>query len=379
MNNVRRFLFVLVLLAVVAAGVWYVGWYPCGPRTETFVEIAPGTSSAGIAQQLQKAGVIRSRFAFEAMRAFKGGSLKAGEYRFDHPAPLGEVYSRIRRGDVYTRTVVIPEGYNIFDIARTMQQAGLANQQEFLQAEMHDTQLIREWSPNATSLEGFLFPDTYRFSRRATPLDILAAMVKRFTQEATRAGLKPEEAEKTVTMASLVEREVHLPSERAAVAGVFENRLTAGMPLQTDPSVVYASLLAGTWTGVIHESELHSDSPYNTYTHTGLPPGPICNPGLASIKAAMHPQASDYLYFVADANGATRFAATLQQHNANVAQYRAAIGEAPLPPQLPPPPAPPRAVVSQKGKSRSREHRLSLRASREPRHRPGRKAGRSTH
>jgi UPF0755 protein len=123
-------------------------------------------------------------------------------------------------------------------------------------------------------------------------------------------------------MASLVEKEVHLDAERPVVASVFENRLAAGMPLQTDPAVIYASLLRGTWTGVIHQSELHSDSAYNTYAHTGLPPGPICNPGLAALKAAMHPATTDYLYFVADANGATRFAKDLAGHNANVAEYR---------------------------------------------------------
>jgi len=124
-------------------------------------------------------------------------------------------------------------------------------------------------------------------------------------------------------MASLVEREVKVPDERALVAGVFENRLRAGMPLQTDPAVIYASLLRGTWTGAIHQSELHSDSAYNTYTHAGLPPGPICNPGIASLRAAMHPASTDYMYFVANPDGSTRFARDLSEHSANVAAYRA--------------------------------------------------------
>jgi UPF0755 protein len=127
-------------------------------------------------------------------------------------------------------------------------------------------------------------------------------------------------------MASLVEREVHVDGERPVVAGVFENRLAAGMPLQTDPAVVYASLLRGTWTGVIHQSELKSDSAYNTYVHAGLPPGPICNPGMAALKAALRPEKTDYLYFVADAHGATKFSATLKEHDAKVAAYRAGGG-----------------------------------------------------
>ncbi len=173
------------------------------------------------------------------------------------------------------------------------------------------------------SLEGYLFPDTYRFSRHATPAMMLAAMTRRFGQEALRLGLAGPAVPRVVTMASLVEREVHMDAERPVVAGVFENRLRRGMPLQTDPAVAYASLLRGTWTGVIHRSELQSDSPYNTYAHTGLPPGPICNPGIAAMEAALHPAATEYLYFVANADGTTRFATTLAEHSANVAAYRA--------------------------------------------------------
>lgn len=317
----------LLLLAVVAAAAgWWFVLAPYGPSSETFVEIAPGTGTAAIASQLQQAGVIRSRFAFEGMRLWKAGSLKAGEYRFDHPVPLAEVYDRMRRGDVYTRTLLIPEGFNIFDIAQAVRNAGLGSSTAFLAAERQDTELIARWippgSPKPTSLEGFLFPDTYKFGRYESPEQMLAVMVKRFAQQAQRLGLQPADAERVVTMASLVEKEVHLDSERPMVAGVFENRLAAGMPLQTDPTVIYASLLRGTWTGAIHESELHSDSPYNTYTHTGLPPGPICNPGVAAMEAAMHPTPSDYLYFVADIDGSTKFAKTLEQHNGNVAEYR---------------------------------------------------------
>ena len=137
--------------------------------------------------------------------------------------------------------------------------------------------------------------------------------------------MTPDEVSRTVTMASLVEREVHIDMERPEVVSVFENRLTAGMPLQTDPTVIYASMLRGTWTGVIHQSELQSNSAYNTYTRAGLPPGPICNPGVAALQAALHPAKTDYLYFVADPTGKTRFAVTLADHNANVAAYRAGM------------------------------------------------------
>ena len=240
---------------------------------------------------------------------------------------MEEVYDRLRIGDVYTVILVIPEGYNIFDIASAVAAAKLDTREDFLNAERKNTELIADWMPqgSAPSLEGYLFPDTYKFSRHATPILMLTTMVREFGQEARRLGMTPDKVSRTVTMASLVEKEVHIDRERPEVVSVFENRLAAGMPLQTDPAVIYASLLRGTWTGVIHQSELKSDSAYNTYTHTGLPPGPICNPGIAALQAALHPAKTDYLYFVADPTGTTKFAATLAEHNTNVAAYRAGV------------------------------------------------------
>ena len=318
-----RFLkLLLVLVVVAAAAAWYFVYLPYGPSSETFVDIAPGTGTVGIAKQLQQAGIVRSAAVFEAVKEWRGGSLKAGEYRFDHPATVEEVYARLHKGDVYTLTLVIPEGYNVFDIAQAVQSVGLGSSAAFLAAERQHTELIARWSPAASSLEGYLFPDTYKFGRHATPLQMLSVMVKRFGQETAALGLGGGDVARTVTMASLVEKEVAMASERPTVASVFENRLAAGMPLQTDPTVIYASLLQGTWTGVIHQSELHLDSPYNTYVHAGMPPGPICNPGLAAIKAAMHPATTDYLYFVAGTDGSTKFARSLDEHNANVSAYR---------------------------------------------------------
>ena len=318
-----RFLKLLLVLVLVAAALgWYFIYLPFGPSGETFVDIAPGTGTVGIAKQLQQAGIVRSAVVFEAVKEWRGGSLKAGEYRFDHPATVEEVYARLHKGDVYTLMLVIPEGYNVFDIAQAVQSAGLGSSAAFLAAERQHTELIAKWSPAASSLEGYLFPDTYKFGRHATPLQMLSAMVRRFGQEAAALGLGGGDVARAVTMASLVEKEVAMAAERPEVASVFENRLAAGMPLQTDPTVIYASLLQGTWTGVIHQSELHLDSPYNTYAHAGLPPGPICNPGLAAIKAAMHPATTDYLYFVAGTDGTTKFARSLDEHNANVSAYR---------------------------------------------------------
>jgi UPF0755 protein len=325
----------LLLVALVCAALAaYAVYAPIGPpagisdQQAIYVDIAPGTGTQAIAAQLQRAGVLRSRFAFLLLRAVKGGKLMAGEYRFNHPAPATEVYARILRGDVYTIPLTIPEGYNIFDIAQAVESAGLGSRDAFLAAEHSQTALIRDLSPNAPSLEGYLFPDTYRFTHHTTPAQMLAAMVKRFRQVAAQIGLTAnpgQDPASTVILASFIEKEVNQDSERPLVASVFTNRLAQGMPLATDPSVIYAALLDGRYRGAIYASDLQSDSPYNTYRQTGLPPGPICNPGIAALKAALAPATTSYLYFVADAQGHSRFSATLKEHSQQVQVYRRAL------------------------------------------------------
>jgi len=320
-----KFVGVLFLLVLIGAGaLGYAVYAPFGPTSETFVEIAPGTSATRIAAQLAGTGIVRSQYAFDLLRAERAGTLKAGEYRFDHPAPLAEVYARLLKGDVYTVAVTIPEGFNIFEIAGAVEAAGLGSKADFLTAERQQTGLISEYDPRAKSLEGYLFPDTYHFSRHATPAQMLAAMVRRFRAQAATLGLAAKVATKTVILASLVEKEVSQPSERPLVAGVFVNRLAQGIPLATDPTVIYAALLDNRYRGAIYASDLLSGSPYNTYKHLGLPPGPICNPGVAALKAAISPAKTNYLYFVADANGHSRFSATLKEHTAAVLAYRKA-------------------------------------------------------
>jgi UPF0755 protein len=317
------FLFLLALIAAAAAG--YVIYTPFGPSAETFVDIVPGTGTQAIAQQLQSSGVIRHRLGFDLLHEIKGGKLKAGEYRFDHPVPMTEVYDRIVRGDVYTRALTIPEGYNIFDIAQAVEAAGFGSREGFIAAARQHIELIAEWAqPGAAapdSLEGFLFPDTYRFSRHATPVQMLTAMVHRFRQATVQLGLT-QDITRTVILASLIEKEVSQESERPLVASVFVNRLAKGMPLATDPTVIYAALLEGRWRGTIYESDLQSPSPYNTYRQPGLPPGPISNPGVASLKAAISPAQTDYLYFVSDAAGHSRFSTSLKEHAEKVQAYR---------------------------------------------------------
>jgi len=317
----------LLLVLVLAAGAWlaYALVLPAGPKTETFVLLRPGSSARHIAHDLKDAGVIRSAQAFLLLHYCLGlRTLKAGEYKFDHPATAREVYDRIVRGDIYVRTVVIPEGFNIYDIAATIEAAGLGSRQEFLDVAHTHLALISDLDPQAPSLEGYLFPDTYQFTRTQSLHDIAATMVRRFRQEAHTLGLTSD-FHKVVTMASIVEKETAAPEERPVVASVFYNRMDRKIGLATDPSVIYAALLAGRYTGVIHQSDLQFDSPYNTYKYAGLPPGPICNPGHDSLLAAMHPASTQFLYFVSDNQGHHRFGRTLAEHARNVAAYRRSL------------------------------------------------------
>jgi UPF0755 protein len=279
-----------------------------------------------MAQELQRRGIIRSWPAFLAWHYWRLRSLKAGEYSFDHPASAIEVYERLSRGDIVIHTVIIPEGYNIWEIAAAIQAAGLGAQQDFLNVAQHDTALISDLDPQAKSLEGYLFPDTYEFTRTQSTTDMAAMMVRRFRQEAHKIGLASD-LHRTVTLASIVEKETAAPEERPLVASVYENRLQRGIALDADPTVIYAALLRNGYRGTIYESDLASTSPYNTYKFPGLPPGPIANPGEASLLAAMHPAQSDYLYFVSDNNGHHRFARTEQEHERNVAAYRRAVAQ----------------------------------------------------
>ncbi len=324
-----KFLFRLIVVVVlVAAGLLAYGLLlPAGPRSQELVQLKPGSSARHIAADLQHAGVIRSQYAFLLWHYLHGTrALKAGEYAFDHPAGAAEVYDRIARGDIFFHNVVIPEGFNIFDVASAIEAAGLGRREDFLKVARTQTALIHDLDPKAPSLEGYLFPDTYHFTRTQSMHDMAAAMVHRFRQAAREIALEGD-PHRVVTMASIVEKETGVAEERPIVAGVFENRMARNMTLSTDPSVIYAALLEDRYRGTIYQSDLQSTSAYNTYKHFGLPPGPICSPGKASLLAAMHPASTDYLYFVSDNQGHHRFARTEQEHAGNVAAYRHAVAQ----------------------------------------------------
>jgi len=329
----------LFLIAVVGAASW-LAWallMPVTPPGQTVVLLRPGYSTRHIAAELKAAGVIRSQDAFILWHYYHHGrSLKAGEYLFDKPANIINIQKRLRRGDVYFHTVVVPEGFTMFDIARAVEAAGLGSADDFLKVARSETSLVSDIDPKAHSLEGYLFPDTYQFTRMMSMQEMAGAMVRQFRDvanqiglisnvssgDAPRSGYSPHEV---VTMASIVEKETAVPEERPMVAGVYYNRLEKRIALDADPSIIYAELLAGTYQGALHHADMQFASAYNTYRNAGLPPGPIANPGRSSLEAAMHPAQSDYYYFVADAQGHHRFARTMEEHNKNVLAYRQAM------------------------------------------------------
>ena len=324
-----RKLILLTFLVVLAAGAWlaYGLLLPVSPGGQKFVLLRSGYSTRRIARELKNAGVIGSTGAFVFWHEFhRKPSLKAGEYLFENDASVIDVHRRLARGDVYVHTVVIPEGFNMFEIAKAIEDSGLGKAEDFLKVVTSDTALISDMAPEATSLEGYLFPNTYNFTRTQSMHDMAAAMVKQFRQVASQIGLAGN-VQQTVTLASIIEKETAVPDERAEVASVYANRLAQAIPLQADPSVIYAERLSGTYGGALHHNDMRFDSAYNTYRHAGLPPGPIANPGKSSLEAALHPAQTKFYYFVSDGNGHHRFAETLEAHNRNVAALRRALAE----------------------------------------------------
>jgi UPF0755 protein len=344
-----RKLFGLLLIVVLAVGGWlaWVALIPVEPAPQTFVMLRPGFSTRHIAAALKSSGVIRSEQAFILWHyLYQRRSLKAGEYLFEKAANLIDIEKRLQRGDVYHRTVVVPEGFTMFDIARAIEAAGLGSAEDFLKVAQSDTALVADIAPGAPSLEGYLFPETYEFSRMMTMHEMAAAMVRQFRDVAFNIGLiqtsgtgveassVPSDAhqmmlnigtQRTVIMASIIEKETSVAEERPLVASVYYNRLQKNIALDADPSIIYAELLTGAYQGALHHADMQFPSRYNTYKHAGLPPGPIANPGKSSLEAAMHPAQTDYYYFVADAQGHHRFAHTIEEHNKNVAAYRRAM------------------------------------------------------
>lgn len=317
------------IVFIVAAGIFFwramtttFGNYPEPVR----VEVRKGSNSRTITRSLQRAGVLRDDFMpliyLKTIR--RGASLKAGTYEFDRPSTPIEVLDKLVRGDVIQKTVTIREGLDRFAVAELMIADGFGTKAQWRKV-TSETDLIADLAPEAESLEGYLFPDTYRLMPGTAPKQIVAEMVQNFRKQFggelafLTNGLTLHQ---TITLASIVETEAQLEAERPVVAAVYLNRHRKGMLLQADPTVIYAMKLAGKWDGNIRKTDLAMQSPYNTYRSRGFPPGPIASAGVQSLRAAANPAESDYIYFVSRNDGSHVFARTLAEHNRNVMQFQ---------------------------------------------------------
>jgi UPF0755 protein len=325
-----RFLATLLFLALIAAGIAYLSLNTTyqGFREPVILDFPKGTSTQAMAEELAHNGVIRYSWQFLMTRALRPGTrLQAGEYRFARADTPSNILNRIARGDVFFYELVVPEGSNIFDIAASVERFDFLKSSDFLRAARNPS-LIRDLAPEAPTLEGYLFPATYRLTRSTTVQQLCAMMTAQFRKQwrELQDNAHARSVNEIVTLASLVEKETGRPEDRPVVASVYENRLRKDMALDCDPTTIYAALLDARYRGTIHRSDLASDNAYNTYRHAGLPPGPIANPGVASLKAALAPAETDYLYFVAkaDGSGSHQFSETIAQHDVAVQQYRRA-------------------------------------------------------
>lgn len=340
MEPKRRKALAFVFLVIFAIGiptyaamltwVWITEPYKGYTVPEEFVDIKAGATVSEIGRGLVAGGVVADRWRFRAALWWTGSTkaLKAGEYRFDHAMTPIEVVTKIARGDVYVRKITFAEGLNVFEMAKVYESHGFGSSSDFLAA-ARDVSLISDLDPDAKDLEGYLFPETYALGRMGAAQKLVRMMVTRFKsvvnadmrQRAEAEGLSVRDL---VTLASVVEKETASADERPMVAAVYRNRMKIGMPLQADPTVVYALERAGHYDGNIHKQDLALASPYNTYKYPGLPPGPIASPGKASLEAALEPADVPYLYFVSRNDGTHVFAKTLAEHARNVQKFQVA-------------------------------------------------------
>jgi UPF0755 protein len=323
---------VLVGLVIVGASV-AVHWYRGATRPvaesgqAVLVEIERGSGASTIARQLEERGLIRSAAAFEILLSLSGqaGSLRAGHYELSPTMDAAKIAQTLASGEVAVRRVTVPEGLRLSEIAECVAEAGLGSEEEFLEAAVPENLAGQaEVELPEDSLEGYLFPETYDFEVGTSAADMAARMlrelydqfVKPYEQQIADSKLSLHEI---ITLASLVEREAKVPDERELIAGVLMNRLDGGMLLQCDASVQYA---LGEHKPRLTYDDLKVESPYNTYLHEGLPPGPIAAPGLDSLRAALSPTQTEFLYYVAKPDGGHVFSKTYDEHLAAIAQVR---------------------------------------------------------
>jgi UPF0755 protein len=326
----------LLLLLLVPTVLAAVGWwrvqqpYKGYPEAERTIEVAPGTGATAVLQKLQEEGVLANAGLARVYLVYllRNPPIQAGDYVFAGPLTAAEVLRKLTRGEVATEAVTLIEGLTLEETAAQLAKAGFGREQIFLDL-LRNPEAIADLDPQAQDLEGYLFPETYRFARRTPESEIVLTLVRtfrgRFEREVRplldkrprRGGVR-----ELVTLASIIEKEAQLEEERPVIASVYQNRVDRGIGLRADPTVIFALKRLGRWDGNLRRDDLRLDSPYNTYRYAGLPPGPICSPGLASLRAAADPADTPYLYFVSRNDGSHVFSETLSEHNRNVERWQ---------------------------------------------------------
>ena len=310
---------------LISLSLFYLLFVDSFSTTSKIVEINKGSSVKLIGKKLKESGVIRSEklFLLSVLLKRAQNNLRAGEYEFDKGISLDDVVDKFVRGEVRLRKVLIPEGKNIYKIGAILEDAGIINSNDFINFVIDKNSASSVTGVNADSFEGYLFPDTYFFPKGMTAKEISSVMTNRFKkvfQEIKKSNQKTSLTDhEIVTLASLIEKETGVNSERQMISAVFHNRLRKGMKLQCDPTVIYG--IGPRFNGNITKKDLITYTPYNTYTIFGLPPGPIANPGKESIYAALNPSNVDFLFFVAKGDGTHVFSRDYKAHLHAVNKY----------------------------------------------------------
>lgn len=331
LNKIVKMGLITVLLSLLLLITWFsLEFYrptKTPPRSIVF-EVERGQTAKEIAQDLKEKGIIKKTWPILlGYRIFFGAqSLKAGEYSLEIPASPKNILHVLTEGSVYLHPITIPEGLIIEEIAELLDSEGFAANQDFLEAAA-DVSLVSPLDKKATDCEGYLFPETYHFAKGTTAKEIAAAMVYQFqrifaqdwTDRAEELGMSVRDV---VILASLIEKETSLSSEKSLVSSVFHNRLNLGMKLDCDPTIIYALKREGRFNGRLRTSDLKYDTPFNTYLYSGLPPGPIANPGKSSLEAALYPADEKFLYFVSKNDGSHHFSLTFREHQNAVNIYQ---------------------------------------------------------
>lgn len=317
----------LIIILLLCLGFWLQSFITTavGPAEPQVIEIKPGSSFARIAQQLADSGVVSDagRFILLARWRQTASQVHAGQYQFESTARPDEILDRLVAGDIRKFQTTIPEGFNLRDIAARLGNTGIGSAEEFL-ALCYDAEFLKELAIEATSLEGYLFPETYTYTASTAPRQLLKTMVAQLNSQLTpellaSAATLNLDRHQLLTMASIIEKEAGNVTEMPVISSVFHNRLRLGIPLQADPTVIYG---VADFDGNLTRRHLNTPTPYNTYQKRGLPPGPIASPGRFALHAAANPEVSKYLYFVSRGDGTHEFSTTLTDHNRAVRRYQ---------------------------------------------------------